>query len=37
MISSRILDKERGVYGHVDTVNEIGISGWILDFILGIK
>jgi len=28
MISFRILDKERGVYGHVDTVNEIGIAHW---------
>ncbi|MEM0333388.1 MAG: glycosyltransferase [Candidatus Aenigmatarchaeota archaeon] len=37
MISSRILDKERGVYGHVDTVNEIGISGWILDLDKGMN
>jgi|GEM_PF-4587649 len=29
-IKPKITDKEKGIYGHVDFINEQGISGWLL-------
>ncbi len=37
MIRSTIVDTTRGVYGHVDSINEQGISGWILDLDGGVN
>ncbi len=37
MIGSRIVDRHRGVYGHVDFIDERGIGGWILDLDGGVN
>lgn len=37
MIGSKITDIQKGVYGHVDFIDERGIGGWILDIDGGVN